>query len=273
MEDGVPERIFDAACEGKVEEVREFLSSAAAPRDVVHCIDYLGIDGTILSCLTSGRPFDARHVELVRQLISLGANANHIDSQGASPLIYLLHCFGAACSGKAVIDMISLLLGAGADVNHEGGTQGGRPCSIAFGFPISVVVRKLNRSNCPDSALIEEVVTMLLRAGASVDTSSASNPSGWQATRAVCVGVYQSLDDPRCAELVADPHFLTIKAQIHGVHKAGSWRAYIMAPRLEVLTLRGLANRGKIRSTDPALNNLVALPNELICQVLAFWFG
>ena len=42
---------------------------------------------------------------------------------------------------------------------------------------------------------------------------------------------------------------------------------------LEVLTLRGLANRGKIRSTDPALNNLVALPNELICQVLAFWFG
>ena len=44
-----------------------------------------------------------------------------------------------------------------------------------------------------------------------------------------------------------------------------------MAPRLEVLTLRGLANRGKIRSTDPALNNLVALPNELICQVLAFW--
>ena len=80
-------------------------------------------------------------------------------------------------------------------------------------------------------------------------------------------------DDGRCAELLADPHFITIQAQIDGVHAAGSWRAYIMAPRLEVLTLRGLANRGKIRSTDPALNNLVALPNELICQVLAFWFG
>ena len=85
--------------------------------------------------------------------------------------------------------------------------------------------------------------------------------------------VGQSGDDPRCAKLLADPHFLTIKAQINGVHAAGSWRAYIMAPRLEVLTLRGLANRGKIRSVDPALNNLVALPNELICQVLAFWFG
>ena len=85
--------------------------------------------------------------------------------------------------------------------------------------------------------------------------------------------VAQSGDDPRCVELFADPHFITIQAQINGVHAAGSWRAYIMAPRLEVLTLRGLANRGKIRSADPALNNLVALPNELICQVLAFWVG
>ena len=54
---------------------------------------------------------------------------------------------------------------------------------------------------------------------------------------------------------------------------AGSWRAFVMAPRLEILTLRGLANRGKIRSPDPTLNNLVALPNELICQVLAYTWG
>ena len=114
---------------------------------------------------------------------------------------------------------------------------------------------------------------MLLRAGASVDNSRANNVSGWQAIRDVRRAVAQSGDEPRCAELFADPHFITIQAQINGVHAAGSWRAYIMAPRLEVLTLRGLANRGKIRSTDPALNNLAALPNELICQVLAFWFG
>ena len=47
--------------------------------------------------------------------------------------------------------------------------------------------------------------------------------------------------------------------------------AFVMAPRLEVLTLRGLANRGKIRSADPALNNLVALPNEVLCHVLGYW--
>ena len=53
---------------------------------------------------------------------------------------------------------------------------------------------------------------------------------------------------------------------------------------LEILTLRGLVNRAKLRATsrrslrrsrnisssDPALNNLVALPNEL-CKVLAYW--
>jgi hypothetical protein len=30
----IPERIFDAACEGALEEVENFLASAAAPRDV-----------------------------------------------------------------------------------------------------------------------------------------------------------------------------------------------------------------------------------------------
>ena len=96
--------------------------------------------------------------------------------------------------------------------------------------------------------------------------------NGWQSMQNVWNTARRS-NEPWRRKLYADPHFITIKAQIDGVHAHGSWRAYIMAPRLEVLTLRGLANRGKIRSTDPALNNLVALPNELICQVLAFWFG
>ena len=79
--------------------------------------------------------------------------------------------------------------------------------------------------------------------------------------------------------------FATIKRYVLGVLEAGSWRDYIMRPRLEILTLRGLVNRAKLRATsrrslrrsrnisssDPALNNLVALPNELLCKVLAYW--
>ena len=269
MDPAVPQRIFDAAVNGRVEEVDKWLAGVATPRDVVNCLDQQRPHAPLLSCVACGRPVDARHVELAKKLISLGANVNHIDELGASPLIYLLQCFGVRCSGKAVIDMLSLLLGAGANVTREGGI---------FGFPIAMVVEKFakRRNVRPSSAALAEVVNMLLRAGASVDICSEGKWSAWQKMRQVWNTALQSEpyeDHRRCANLLYDRDFIRIKAQIDGVHAHGSWRAYIMAPRLEVLTLRGLANRGKIRSTDPALNNLVALPNELICQVLAFWFG
>ena len=84
--------------------------------------------------MTLGGSFNARHARLARLLISHDADVNHIDSLGNSPLIYLLQCFGATCSGKAVIDMISLLLGAGADVNREGGERLGL-LGGEYGFP------------------------------------------------------------------------------------------------------------------------------------------
>ena len=266
----IPKRIYDAVCTGGVAEVEEWLASLAAPRDVVNVEVpiYVGGNATLLFYVTFGMPFGASHAELVRLLISHGANVNQLESlslsDGASPLHNLLHFFGPDCSGKAVIDAVKSLLSAGAEVNRD---FHGR-------FPITVVIEKLAKRLYPDSAVIAEVVTMLLRAGASVDSSSGGKLSGWQTMRQVHATAVRCNDDyPWRANLLADPHFITIKAQIDGVHAHGSWRAYIMAPRLEVLTLRGLANRGKIRSADPALNNLVALPNELICQVLAFWIG
>ena len=115
----VPERIFDAACDGKLEEVREFLAGAAAPQDVVNCIDQaaIGSNGTLLSCVTFGRPFTAGHVKLVRRLISLGADVNHIETDRSSPLFNVLHSYGPDCSEEAVLSMIKLLLRAGANVH------------------------------------------------------------------------------------------------------------------------------------------------------------
>ena len=116
--------------------------------------------------------------------------------------------------------------------------------------------------------LYVDVVTTLLRAGASVAE--------------VEFDIYLTQDrltredrDGRDIRLVLpeEPYFAIALVRINDIRAYGSWHAFVMRPRLEVLTLRGLANRGKIHSTDPALNNLVALPNELICQVLAFWFG
>ena len=109
-----------------------------------------------------------------------------------------------------------------------------------------------------------EIVTMLLRAGAASTHNYA------------VVTMMQNLTPDSGyfkPEMARDPHFATVKRHVQGLRAHGSWSAYVLAQRLEVLTLSGLANRGMIRSADPALNNLVALPNELICQVLAFWFG
>ncbi len=167
----VPQEVFDAACDGKLDEVVELLASAAAPREVVNAVSPDVGNATLLSYVTFGMPFGASHAELVRLLISHGANVNQIEPYGSSPLINVLHFLSYECSGEAVIDMVKSLLSAGANVNWGGSN---------YGFPISVVAVSLKSSNCPDSALIEEVVTMLLRAGASVDRSSANNVSGWQ---------------------------------------------------------------------------------------------
>ena len=85
----IPERIFDAAYEGALEEVEAFLASVAAPRDVVDCVDgaEFGSNATLLSCVTFGNSFHAGHAKLLRLLISHGANVNQIETDGASPLI------------------------------------------------------------------------------------------------------------------------------------------------------------------------------------------
>jgi len=269
----VPDHIFDAVNDSAPEVVEKWLASVAAPRDVVNFVR-TGVDhgnATLLSYASCVTPFAAKEFELMRLLISHGADVNHIETDNASPIQNVLYLFNARCSAKAVMDIIVLLLNAGADVNRKG----------FDGFPIAMAVQKFAEpaEHPPGRALLAEVITTLLRAGASADTSSALHMSGWQAMRDVETMIRQSADvlsaahDPQLAMLRTDANFATVKAQINGVHAAGSWRTYIMAPRLEVLTLRGLANRRKIRSTDPAMNNLLALPNELICQVLAFWFG
>ena len=145
---GIPESIFEAAFDGRPEEVVKWLASHAAPRDVVNCVyGELGSNATLLSCVSFGRPYDTGHAELVSLLISHGANVNNIESDGASPLCNVLRFFSYECSGEAVIDMVSQLLSAGADVNWEYGN---------YGFPIAMVVEKFakRRNVRPSSAAL-----------------------------------------------------------------------------------------------------------------------
>ena len=55
------------------------------------------------------------------------------------------------------------------------------------------------------------------------------------------------------------------------VRMAGPFKQFAIEPHYEILTLRGLANRGYVTSTDAKLNSLFALPHELLCHVLGYW--
>ena len=71
--------------------------------------------------------------------------------------------------------------------------------------------------------------------------------------------------------LVSDHFFGMIRDIIRSIRQAGSYKRWSMQEHYEILTLRGLAHRDYITSTDPKLNSLVALPNEVLCHVLGYW--
>ena len=61
-------------------------------------------------------------------------------------------------------------------------------------------------------------------------------------------------------------------ALVHGVRAAGgTWAAYRRLPRKEVLRLRSLSKRGRAKATDPVIDRVFQLPNELAWCVLDFW--
>ena len=49
------------------------------------------------------------------------------------------------------------------------------------------------------------------------------------------------------------------------------WSVYRRLPRKEVLRLRSLSKRGRAKATDPVLDRVFQLPNELAWCVLDFW--
>ena len=67
-------------------------------------------------------------------------------------------------------------------------------------------------------------------------------------------------------------HWLATKRLIAGVHKYGTFKRYMRAPHRDVLAVRGLAQRGKLRTDDPVLNFLARLgDNGVVWHVLSFW--
>ena len=102
---------------------------------------------------------------------------------------------------------------------------------------------------------------MLLRHGAPLDAVEVGSVEG---VIQRCEGSYTDLPEK--------PLWVAATALVHGVRAAGgTWAAYRRLPRKEVLRLRSLSKRGRAKATDPTIDRVFQLPNELAWCVLDFW--
>ena len=154
--------------------------------------------------------------------------------------------------------MVSLLLAAGANVNARN-CDGETPLSVAVSLEDSYP------EQAADNWL--EVVTLLLKRGASLDECRSDN-----------------YDDNRSAEDAfnqarayyvwgaEDENVLAVKALLDGVRKHGSHKRYMRAPHRDVLACRGLAQRGKLATEHRALNFIARQgDNGIVWTVLSYW--
>ena len=72
--------------------------------------------------------------------------------------------------------------------------------------------------------------------------------------------------------LAGDEHWKEIKAMVAGVRQHGSYKRYARSFHRDVLTVRGLAQRGKLSTNDPVLNFLARLgDNGVVWKILEYW--
>ena len=185
---------------------------------------------------------DGQHVALARHLISLGADVSIATlAGGTSPLLNTV----MNATDESSIHMMSLLLGAGANVNTRD-CNGDTPLYWAI----------------HPSTLRITIITALLRAGASLDACSGDQTAEDIIQR----------KESNTSGLAGNEHWKEIKALVHGVRHHGSYKRYARSFHRDVLAVRGLAQRGKLSTNDSVLNFLARLgDNGVVWHVLEYW--
>ena len=268
----IPREIAFAAARGDKDAVARWLDEHPER------VNDVGDDGMslLLCCLEHDFIIRAAHLELIRHLLSRGADPNHtcyIHDEYTSGCMTPLFSICVSDSPHAP-GIVACLLSAGADPNlrlADHLDQNGEPSSTseANATPIIGAIRVFLGS---DGSWHLPVVARLLRAGASLDNSEGQSADEWLAD-----------EERRWPDLV-DGHFKAAKALIHGVRAAGSWKKYCRrrAPHREILALRSLATRGYIipyqkrrtRAADwKAIVAFVARlgDNGIVWNILSFW--
>ena len=238
----LPTEIGDAAQDGDRDRVMAWINAGGSINDVDE-------DGyTLLNCCACGdredSTFNSQHVALARKLIALGLDVNKATDLGRyTPLHELTKNYR---DRQAVLDMLSLLLGAGANLNTRD-RSGDTPLYHALW-------------HAPRHSL--RMATELLRAGASLDACS-----GDDTAEDVIQRTEQILPENQLPE-----HWRATKRLVAGVRKYGTYKKYIRSPHRDVLAVRGLAQRGKLSTDDSVLNFLARLgDNGVVWHVLEYW--
>ena len=268
----IPREIAVAAAQGNKDAVVAWLDTHPER------VNDVGDDGMslLLCCLEHDFIIRAAHLELIRHLLSRGADPNHTcyindnETQGCMTPLFSI-CVSDSPHAPGIV---ACLLSAGADPNlriADHLDQNGEPSSTseADSTPIIGAIRVFLGS---DGSWHLPVVARLLRAGASLDNSEGQSADEWLAD-----------EERRWPDLV-DGHFRAAKALIHGVRAAGSWKKYCRrwGPHREILALRSLAMRGYItpcqkrRTRGAEYKMAIAFlarlgDNGVVWNILSFW--
>ena len=201
MNDGeLPSAIGLAAATGEYDRVKAWL---AQPGNSVNAGDETG--WTLLMWTAHNESLG--QVGFARYLISRGARVDARSSARITPLHF-------ACVRSAANDMVSMLIAAGAPVNAE---------TVEGDTPLFMI-----RPDRDVSGSTIDVVSTLLRAGASLDSS----------TRSI---------EERLNRLPHSDSGAAIRTLVASVRAAGSWKAHCKLAHKEVLRLRSLVARGRVK--------------------------
>ena len=258
----LPFDIGQAATQGDFERVKAWLAggSASDPRSI-NARDHT--DWTLLhwTVVCAGNDITPAHIEFARYLISQGVRVDAKSSEESTALHFA--CGSITGGSESTAAMVSMLLSAGATV-HMGRRNGHTPLFSIYHF----------------SEYTIDVVRILLRAGASLDFQHRlKGPQSFEEHLDHVIGL--GLDDD---DLDPDQHVGAIKDLVASVRAAGSWKAHCRLPHKQVLRLRSLVARGRVkhprtrrtRGRDARQKRTLEFivrqgDNGIVWNILSFW--
>ena len=260
----VPEPIVNAAREGNVTAVREWLESGGDPNDRIQ----EGSSALLVWVIVSDES-EAR-LEIVRLLLAHGADVNCYLGGEVGSYNPLHICSIFPHNKKRCGRIFQLLLDAGANlVNARTNQANHNETRLGVALDNSIWHAREESRNCLDT------VIRLLRAGATLDAckDNLSAESLLRQKEASCA----ERQPPR----EMSPPFHACKALMSDYRAAGStWKSYVRAPPKALLRLRSLVARGRARErirlhakTPRGIALLFAptFPNELFWNVASYW--